>query len=51
MTEKTKKTEQIEKALEQTEQIEKPTELNAEDLEKVAGGKIYNQPRSNTHSF
>ena len=48
MTEETKKTEQIEKALEQqTEQIENPTELNAEDLEKVAGGKSYLESRSN----
>ena len=50
MTEETKKSEQIEKALEQTEQIENPTVLNAEDLEKVAGGKTYIQTRSNTHT-
>ena len=51
MTEETKKTEQIEKALEKTEQIENPTELQGEDLEKVAGGKTYNETRSNTQSY
>ena len=48
MSEETKKAEQIEKALEQTEQIEKPTELQGEDLEKVAAGKTYLKTRSNT---
>ena len=48
MTEETKKTEQIEKALEQqTDQIENPTELQGEDLEKVAAG-TYLKTRSNT---
>ena len=50
MNEETKKTEQIEKALEQqTEQIENPTELKAEDLEKIAAGKTYVRSRSNTY--
>ena len=38
MTEETRKEEKIEKAQEQTEQIENPTELQGEDLEKVAAG-------------
>lgn len=38
MSEQKQATEQIKNVLEQTKQIKTPTELNAEDLDKVAGG-------------